>query len=145
MIKKGNPIIFGTGRNLRSMSYVDNTCQAMILAATKEKVSGKTYWIADSRPYSMIEIYRTVAELLGVRLKPRFVPGLASDVCMYIDKALQAVGLYEMNFHVAGEMNKNIACSVRSAMDELGYQPQVDLYEGMRRSIEWCRKQGYLK
>lgn len=145
MIRKGNPIVFGNGRNVRSMSYVDNTCQAMILAATKSVAAGKTYWIADSRPYSMIEIYQTVAELLNVKLKPRFVPGLASDVCMYVDRILQSVGLYEMNIHVAGEMNKNIACSVRKAMDELGYQPKVDLYEGMKRSIEWCRKQGYLK
>jgi nucleoside-diphosphate-sugar epimerase len=40
-------------------------------------------------------------------------------------------------------MNKNIACSIEKARRELGYEPVVSLREGMRRSIEWCLKQGY--
>jgi nucleoside-diphosphate-sugar epimerase len=39
-------------------------------------------------------------------------------------------------------MNKNIACDISVACDELGYDPQVELYEGMRRSIHWCLEQG---
>jgi nucleoside-diphosphate-sugar epimerase len=39
-------------------------------------------------------------------------------------------------------MNKNIACSIKKAERDLGYNPQVDLEEGMRRSIEWCRNNG---
>jgi nucleoside-diphosphate-sugar epimerase len=39
-------------------------------------------------------------------------------------------------------MNKNIACSVAKAEAELGYRPKVALEEGMRRSIEFCMKQG---
>ena len=34
------------------------------------------------------------------------------------------------------EMNKNIACSIKKARDELGYKPIVSLEEGMRRSME---------
>jgi len=62
MIKKGNPLVFGDGNNLRSMSYVDNIVQAMILASQSEKANGQTYWIADERPYPTIEIYQTVAD-----------------------------------------------------------------------------------
>jgi nucleoside-diphosphate-sugar epimerase len=144
MIQKGNPIVFGNGQNLRSMSYVDNTCQALLLAAEKPAAAGKTYWVADRRPYAMLEIYETVADLLNVALKPRYVPGFLSDACETLDRTLQACNLYEMNFHVAGEMNKNIACSVEKAGRELGYDPPIELREGMRRSIEWCRKVGYL-
>ncbi len=142
MIKSGHPMIFGDGKNLRSMSYVDNTVQAMLLAEGKREAAGETYWVADERPYQTIEIYQTVAELLGVELKPRFIPGLASEVCEVIDNVLQAAGFYFTDFHVAGEMNKNIACSIEKAKRELGYAPTIDLREGMRRSIEWCRKRG---
>jgi nucleoside-diphosphate-sugar epimerase len=34
-------------------------------------------------------------------------------------------------------MNKTIACSIGKAQEELGYNPTVDLEEGMRRSIQW--------
>lgn len=142
MIKKGNPILFGDGKNLRSMSYVDNTVQGLILAGTKKNAIGQTYWIADERPYSTIEIYQTVADLLGVKLKPRYIPKFISSNFKILDSILQSAGLYMQEVHVAGEMDKDIACSIEKAKRELGYNPQIGLREGMRRSIEWCRKQG---
>jgi nucleoside-diphosphate-sugar epimerase len=39
-------------------------------------------------------------------------------------------------------MNKTIACSVDKAHRELGYAPQVELEEGMRRSLAWCLQNG---
>jgi nucleoside-diphosphate-sugar epimerase len=39
-------------------------------------------------------------------------------------------------------MNKTIACSVDKARTELGYEPGVELREGMRRSIRWCLENG---
>jgi len=145
MIKKGNPIIFGDGKNLRSMSYVDNTCQAILLAATTEQADGQTYWVADEKPYPTNEIYATVAALLGVQnFKPMHVPAFASDLCLLADRALQYLGLYEMNIHVAAEMTRDISVSVEKAKTELGYKPKIELKEGMWRSIEWCRAQGML-
>ena len=41
-----------------------------------------------------------------------------------------------------GEMDKTIACDISVARAELGYDPQVALEEGMRRSIRWCLDQG---
>ena len=55
---------------------------------------------------------------------------------------LQAAGSYITEIHVAGEMNKDIACSIEKARNELGYEPKIELREGMRRSIEWCRNNG---
>jgi len=143
MIQKGNPIVFGNGINFRSMSYVDNTAQAMLLAATKKEAVGQVYWIADTRPYTTIEIYQTVAELLEVKnFRPLFLPNLSSQVFLYVDKILQGLGMYQTEIHVAGEMNKDIACSIEKARKELGYNPIIELKEGMHRSIEWCRKVG---
>lgn len=141
MIQQGNPIIFGNGLNFRSLSYVDNTSLGMILAATKKEAEGQTYWIADARPYTTLEIYQTVAELLEVKnFRPRFIPDIISEAFLSIDKILQAAGMYQTEVHVAGEMNKDIACSIEKAKRELGYNPTIELREGMRRSIEWCRK-----
>ena len=51
-------------------------------------------------------------------------------------------GLYQQKLHVLSEMNKTIACSIAKARAQLGYQPDVELREGMRRSIEWCLANG---
>ncbi|MEI8349272.1 MAG: NAD(P)-dependent oxidoreductase [Candidatus Omnitrophota bacterium] len=143
MIKGGTPILFGDGGNLRSLSYVDNTVQGIILALEKEGINGQTYWIADERPYTTLEIYKAIAEMLGVKtLKPRKIPAWSSSVFGAMDLAVQAAGLYIPEIHVVGEMSRNIACSIEKAKKELGYRPQVSLREGMRRSIEWCRANG---
>jgi nucleoside-diphosphate-sugar epimerase len=39
-------------------------------------------------------------------------------------------------------MDKTIACDISASVTELGYEPKVELYDGMCRSIQWCREQG---
>ncbi len=142
MIKAGHPPVVGRGDNLRSMSYVDNTVQGLLLAGSLERAAGETYWIADARPYSFIEILQTVARLLDVELRPRYLPKLAGDTARLVDSLLQMAGLYKQEIHVAGELGESIAVSIDKARRELGYEPQVELEEGMRRSILWCRAHG---
>jgi nucleoside-diphosphate-sugar epimerase len=148
MIRQGKAPIVGSGQNLRSMSYVDNLCQGLVLAAANEQAGGKTYWIADARPYSMNEIVDTVERLLEKEFslpcvhKRMRLPSLASEVAFVVDSALQGVGLYHQKIHVLSEMNKTIACSVSRAQKELSYKPAVELEEGMRRSLAWCLERG---
>jgi nucleoside-diphosphate-sugar epimerase len=51
-------------------------------------------------------------------------------------------GVYNQEIHVAGELGESIAVSIDKARSDLGYDPRIDLEEGMQRSIAWCRAQG---
>jgi nucleoside-diphosphate-sugar epimerase len=141
MVRDGKAPIIGSGENLRSMAYVDNLCQGLILAARVERANGNTYWIADARPYPMREVIDTVERILEnefnqpcahKRLK---LPALACRVACAADATLQGLGLYNQKMHVLSEMDGTIACSVAAARRDLGYDPKVELEEGMRRSI----------
>jgi nucleoside-diphosphate-sugar epimerase len=148
MIKSGRVPLVGSGTNRRSMVYVDNLCQGLMLAATSPAARNQTYWIADQRPYTMNEIVSTVADVLeqdfGVPVKRGAIhlPAVASDVAFVADTALQAAGLYHSKIHVLSEMARTIACSTAKAEHEIGYRPAVALREGMRRSIAWLREAG---
>jgi len=142
MIARGHPPVMGKGDNLRSLSYVDNVVQGVLLALARPIAAGRTYWIADRRPYSFIEIVETIAKVLEVRARPRYLPRVASDLARFADSLLQAGGLYSQDVHVAGELAQSIAVSVELAASELGYDPEIELEEGMRRSIAWCRQAG---
>ncbi len=148
MVRDGKGPIVGSGNNLRSMAYVDNLCQGLILAALRERAVGQVYWIADKHPYSMNEIMDTIERLLEKEFghtckhKRMKLPGFASEVAWLADKTLQALGIYQQKIHVLSEMNKTIACSVARAETELGYKPTVALEEGMRRSLRWCAENG---
>ncbi len=69
MIRDGKAPIVGDGNNLRSMCYIDNLCQGLLLAAGTKQANGRTYWIADARPYTMNEIIDTVESLAGAGIQ----------------------------------------------------------------------------
>jgi nucleoside-diphosphate-sugar epimerase len=150
MIRDGKAPIVGDGQNRRSLSYVDNLCQGLLLAAASERAKGQIYWLADREPYTMNQVIDTIERLLETEFgqtckhKRMRLPNLASSVAYCADKTLQALGLYHQKIHVLAEMNKTIACSVNRAEHELGYHPKVALEEGMRRSLQWCCENGGL-
>jgi nucleoside-diphosphate-sugar epimerase len=148
MIKTGKVPLVGDGSNKRSMAYIDNICQGLLLAEKSALANGQTYWIADRRPYAMTEIIDTIEGLLEnefhiqVAHKRMHLPNAASDIAFALDWLWQSVGIYHQKVHVLSEMNKTIACSVAKAESELAYDPKVALKEGMRRSIKWVLDQG---
>jgi nucleoside-diphosphate-sugar epimerase len=148
MVRMGRFPIFGDGSNRRSMSYIDNLVQGLLLAAARPPAAHKIYWIADEQPYAMRDIIGTVKEVLGdVGLpvkdaQPR-LPGLVPDLARVADGTLQRIGFYHQKIHVLSEMNLTIACDVGAAMRDLGYAPTVALREGMRRSVAWCVEHGH--
>jgi len=141
MIKVGNPFLFGDGNNLRSMTYIDDLVDALFLAEKKDIAIGKTYWIADERPYTTNEIYEAISRLLGVKLHPKRVPVIVSRMMEFADKIAGWFGIYEINIHVGGEMVRNIAVDISKAKRELGWKPKHGgLKEGMKTLIEWSNE-----
>ena len=141
MIRDGKAPIVGGGDNLRSMAYIDNLAQGLILASASDRAVGQTYWIADRKPYPMNEIVDTIENLLEMEFgqacahKRMRLPGLVSDIAWCCDALIQKLGTYHQKIHVLAEMNKTIACSIDKARRDLGYDPRIELEEGMRRSL----------
>jgi nucleoside-diphosphate-sugar epimerase len=147
MVRAGRfPVIAG-GHQRRSMVYVDNLVDGVLAAELTPQARGKGYWIADARPYEVTEIVATVGRALrdeGFTVKEGALrlPGIAGRVAELGDRIIQRTGRYQQQLHVLGEMDKTIACDISAARADLGYEPAVELYEGMRRSIRWCVEQG---
>jgi nucleoside-diphosphate-sugar epimerase len=147
MVRSGMFPIMGRGDQRRSMVYVENLAQGVVLAERHPRAVGRAFWIADRRPYPITEIVDTVKEVMAragysVRRHQLRVPFVTGQIAERVDRLLQGRGRYHQGVHVLGEMNKTIACDITPACEQLGYSPDVDLAEGMRRSIEWCREQG---
>lgn len=150
MVQTGKFPIVGNGNNSRSMAYVENIVQGLLLAAERNEAVGETFWIADERPYTMNEIIGTIKNVLQndfdfkVVDKNIHLPHITSEIAMACDALLQMMGVYHQKIHVLSEMNKTIACTIEKAQRVIGYQPQIDLKQGMHRSIKWCVEKGYL-
>jgi nucleoside-diphosphate-sugar epimerase len=147
MVRAGRFPVIGRGDQSRSMAYVDNLVQGVVRAELVATDAGKGWWIADARPYTVTEIVETVGRALadeGFSVTPNStrVPAIVGRLAELADSLVQRSGRYNQQIHVLGEMDKNIACDISVARRELGYQPEIELYEGMRRSVRWCIGRG---
>lgn len=148
MIRTGRVPLVGRGDALWSMSYIDNTCQALLLAERSPAAAGRTYWIADRRPYTVRETLDVVEDLLErefgipVRHRRRRVPVVVGRLAAAGDALVQRFGVIEPHLHALGHLQESCACSIAAAESELGYDPRIELEEGTRRSIRWCLDNG---
>jgi nucleoside-diphosphate-sugar epimerase len=147
-IRKGRFPLVGDGTQQRSMVFTGNLVHGMLRAEVAAAAPGRAYWIADAEPYELREILDTIkralaAEGLPVTDKaPRTMPRAGARVAEAVDRFVQARGRYIQSVHVLGELNHTIACDVSRARAEIGYDPQVTLFEGMRTAIRWSLANG---
>jgi nucleoside-diphosphate-sugar epimerase len=147
LVRTGGFPVIGAGEQRRSMVYIGNLVDGILCAERYAGPSGAGFWIADARPYTVDEIVDTVARGLrdeGYEVTPgcRRLPPIAAAIAERADRAIQRVGGYQQQLHVLGEMGHTIACDIGRSTEELGYVPAVELYDGMRESIRWCRANG---
>jgi nucleoside-diphosphate-sugar epimerase len=147
-VRRGRFPLVGPGTQRRSMVYTGNLVQGVLLAECVPAAAGHAYWIADAEPYELREVLRTVRDALeaeGLRAshrRPLPVPRIAGVVAEKLDALAQASGRYVQVLHVVGELKDTIACDIGRARKELGYEPEVALFDGMRASVRWCLERG---
>jgi nucleoside-diphosphate-sugar epimerase len=147
-VRRGRFPLVGPGTQRRSMVYTENLVQGALLAEVADAAPGNVYWIADAEPYALRDVLRTVRDALeaeGLRVskrRPLVVPRIAGVVAERLDAVAQASGRYVQALHVLGELKDTIACDISRARKELGYEPTVALFDGMRASVRWCVARG---
>lgn len=147
LVRRGRFPVFGDGGQMRSMVFVGSLVDGVCRAELANVGAGSAWWIADARPYRVDEIVATVARSLrdeGLAVVDRRLrlPDAVGRLAELADSSLQRFGRYQQQVHVLGEMNKHIACDIETARHELGFEPSVSLYDGMRRSVRWCLDRG---
>ena len=146
-VRRGRFPVIGDGSARRSMAYTGNLVQGLLKAEVSDVAPGRAYWIADPEPYAVRDVVETVRraaadEGLPVSGGSPRIPVPLAELAARSDAVLQARGRYVQPLHVLGELKDTISCDVTRAREELGYAPEVTLYEGMRTSIRWCLERG---
>lgn len=146
-IKKGFDFSVGFRRQQLTFLYVEDLARAAYDALEKAPV-GETYIVAEPKAYSQAEFrrlaMRAMKKKLVVPMKlPMWIVAAVSAVC---EKWGVATGkpstLNKDKFRIMKQRNWN--CSVEKARRDFGFAPRVELPEGVERSVEWYRKEGWL-
>jgi UDP-glucose 4-epimerase len=116
MLAGEQPTIFGDGQQSRDFTYIDNAVHANLLAAhaPAAQVAGRVFNIATGTRADLNETFQLLKKLTGFSGEVKYGPDREGDV-------------------------KHSLADITSAEKNLGYKPQVDFEEGLRRTVEWYR------
>jgi nucleoside-diphosphate-sugar epimerase len=143
-IAKGAMPLVGHGQFARSVTYIDHLVDACRRALTRPEAVGETFFVSDARVYTTRTVLEAIADALGVPNRFIPLPRVIAPMAYRLDVSLAALGIYWQTLHLVGEADWNVGVTSDKARTLLGYNPTVDLEEGMRRAVEWCKATGRL-
>jgi len=107
-------VVYGDGGQSRDFTFVANVVHANLLAADAPKAPGHAMNAATGGSISLLELLDALNEALGTDVKPIHEAPRPGDI-------------------------RDSMADIALARDLLGYEPQVDFREGLRRSIDYYR------
>ncbi len=111
-IKKGLPVnVYGDGKQSRDFTYVGDVARATICAIT-QGVSGETYNISGGQQISVIELLKTLEELMDLPVKINYVA------------------------KPKGDQQSTYADTTKSKND-LSWVPRLTFKQGLAEQIKW--------
>ena len=145
-IARGRYAIVGSGQCFYHPVYIDDLVAGFLLALDHPQAPGQAFIIAGPRYVSQLELARLIARHTGGSLLPFRVPALplqwAGDLCELVCVPL---GIEPpLHRRRVDFWTKSRAFSIEKARRVLGYSPQVDLDEGVARTVASYRRAGWL-
>jgi UDP-glucose 4-epimerase len=117
-VEGGEIQLYGDGRQLRDLTYVDDVVDAFLRAAASEASNGQIYNLGGRTPISLYELARHLVEISG-RASIRLVPWPEERKRIDI-----------------GDVYSSYA-KIEAALD---WRPQTELLNGLRQTIDYYRQ-----
>lgn len=128
------------GRGLHSPVYIDDLVRGVVLAAAHPAAAGQVFTITGPRGVLSKEYFGHLHRFAG-RRGPLCVPTwLGVSLAAAVDRLNRFAGRRsEVNAISLRYLARPGSYSIEKARRLLGYAPQVELDEGMRRTEQWLR------
>jgi UDP-glucose 4-epimerase len=108
-------VIYGDGMQTRDFIYVEDLCDCIHRAATADGIGGEVFQVAIGAETAILDLAELVKKVTGAESEISFEPKRA------------------------GEIYKSWA-DISKARRVLGFDPQIDLEEGITRTVDWYRE-----
>jgi dihydroflavonol-4-reductase len=146
MLKRGIAVLV-SGERRTNFVYVKDVVAGAILAATSEAGVGGTYHIGAERGCSWGEFAKAAAGVMGKRLRRILVPPAVVRAVGGVNSLAGALAGRAMmlDWQKANEILQPYwLCDISKAKVELGYRPRYSLEDGLRDTIGWYEKEGWI-
>jgi nucleoside-diphosphate-sugar epimerase len=145
-IRRGFFPLFGGGKNLYHLSYIDDLTDGIILCGEHPNAVGERFILCSNEYGTLKQLSAMIAAELGVKA-PSFAPPigplmLAAKICEGICKPLgidPPLHTRRVEFFV-----KSRAFDNSKAKALIGYAPKISTKEGVKRTIAWYQENDLL-
>lgn len=128
-VDKGIPLPLASVHNKRSLIYLDNLVDALIVCASHPNAAGATYLIRDGEDISIPDLVRQMAVALGKPAKLIPLP------VMLLRGLGRMFGQRESVERIAGSLRINDDL----IREELGWKPGFTLQQGLHATADWYK------
>lgn len=146
-IYTGRFVMIGDGKVLYHLTYVDDLVDGIVLCGNKKEALGQIYTIGGEKYLALNELVEIIARALDVKKPtihfpffwPVWVAALLCEVVCY------PFGINPPIFRRRVDIfRKDRAFDISKARKDLGYRPQTSIEEGIKKTAEWYKNNGYL-
>lgn len=139
-------LVLGSGRIFYHLTYIDDLVEGFRLCGEVPAAASRTYILAGGEVPTLNELVRIIAEEAGVAPPRLHLPvwpfWLAGAACEAICRPLNIEPpIYRRRVDF---FTKSRAFDISRARAELGFDPNVGLREGIRRTLAWYRAHGWI-
>jgi UDP-N-acetylglucosamine/UDP-N-acetyl-alpha-D-glucosaminouronate 4-epimerase len=114
VLRGEQPTIYGDGLQSRDFTYVKNVVDANLLACTAPGIAGEAFNVACGDRITVNSTLQLINKIAGSDINPIYADARPGDI-------------------------KHSQADIRKAQSKLGYNPEVNFEEGLRRTIDWYR------
>lgn len=145
---KGLNSVIGLKEKYLSLIYIEDLIDGIMLAAGKPNNSGEIYFVSSDKAYNWNDIGSITSKLLGKKAIKIKIPHSVVFSVGYIAQFFSAFSKNAATLNV--EKCKDITrerwvCSNQKAKDELGFREKHSLEESFAKTIEWYKKENWIK
>lgn len=116
ILKNERPVIYGDGEQSRDFTYVQNNVDATLLACEVKAAAGELFNIACGEMITLNELVDKINVILGKNVEPTYTNSQWGDV-------------------------KHSMADISLAKKILGFEPRYDFEYGLRKTIDWFKKE----
>jgi nucleoside-diphosphate-sugar epimerase len=143
--KLGVPML-GGGQARIDLTYVDNVVDAMLLGCSAAPAAlGQAYNISNGEPLPFREVVEKLFAMLDIPLRTRIIPYRAAyGIAGLLELAYRVLPLRGEPFltrYTVGSVAIPHTLDITLAREQLGYQPQVSVPDGLQRFADWWVRQ----
>ena len=108
------PPIFGTGKQSRDFTYIDNVVQSNILGLITPGVKHQVFNVANGKDNTVLQLVTYLNKIIGKNIQPKLLPVRAGDV-----------------FRTSADISK--------IKKMLKFNLTVNFEEGLKRTVEYFK------